>query len=80
MEDYEKATPYESGEPRPSSVRIRLRQHAGESATPLVQEGKKVKKGQAVGRVEGGKLGASVHASMDGKVRAVTADYVEIAG
>ena len=38
-----------------------------------MQEGKKVKKGQVVGRVEDGKLGANMHASIDGKVRAVTA-------
>ena len=37
-----------------------------------------LKKGQVVGRVEEGKLGANVHASIDGKVRAVTAEYVEI--
>ena len=44
----------------------------------MVQEGKKVKKGQLIGRVEDGKLGANVHASIDGKVRAVTAEHVEI--
>ena len=43
-----------------------------------MQEGKRVKKGQLVGRVEEGKLGANVHASIDGKVRAVTPEYVEI--
>ena len=45
---------------------------------PAVQEGKRVKKGQMVGRVESGKLGAHVHASIDGKVRAVTPECVEI--
>jgi biotin carboxyl carrier protein len=50
----------------------------GQAANPAVQEGKRVKKGQLVGRVEDGKLGANVHASIDGKVRAVTAEYVEI--
>jgi len=37
-----------------------------------------VKKGQVVGRVEESKLGANVHASIDGKVRAVNPEYVEI--
>jgi Na+-translocating ferredoxin:NAD+ oxidoreductase RnfC subunit len=37
-----------------------------------------VKKGQVVGRVADGKLGAHVHASIDGKVRAVTPECVEI--
>ena len=55
-----------------------MKQHAGQAAVPAVQEGRTVKKGQVVGRVEEGKLGANVHASIDGKVRRVTADYVEI--
>lgn len=48
------------------------------SAAASVKEGQKVKKGQVVGRVEEGKLGAPVHASIDGKVKAVTAEAVEI--
>jgi len=36
------------------------------------------REGQIIGRVEEGKLGANVHASIDGKVRTVTAEYVEI--
>ncbi len=55
-----------------------MKQHAGEPAVPVVAEGAKVKKGQMVGRVEEGKLGAHVHASIDGKVRRVTAELVEI--
>jgi Na+-translocating ferredoxin:NAD+ oxidoreductase RnfC subunit len=78
VEEYERETPYEQGASEPAAVRIKLKQHAGEAASPTVQEGKKVKKGQLVGRVVDGKLGANVHASIDGKVRAVTAEYVEI--
>jgi Na+-translocating ferredoxin:NAD+ oxidoreductase RnfC subunit len=78
VEEYEGETPYESGIPQTSTVRIKLKQHAGQPAVAAVQEGKKVRKGQVVGRVEEGKLGANVHASIDGKVRAVTPDYVEI--
>jgi biotin carboxyl carrier protein len=37
-----------------------------------------VKRGQVVGRVEDSKLGAHVHASIDGKVRKVTPECVEI--
>src|SRR5215468_9782191 len=76
VEEYEAETPYESSIPQTSTVRIKLKQHAGQGAVAAVQEGKKVKKGQVVGRVEEGKLGANVHASIDGKVRAVTPDYV----
>jgi Na+-translocating ferredoxin:NAD+ oxidoreductase RnfC subunit len=59
-------------------VRIRMKQHAGEPAVPAVREGQKVKQGQVAGRVEDSKLGAHVHASIGGKVRAVTPEYVEI--
>lgn len=78
VEDYERETPYDAGTPQPAMVRIKLKQHAGQTAAAIVQEGRKVKKGQPVGRVEEGKLGATVHSSIDGKVRAVTPDYVEI--
>jgi Na+-translocating ferredoxin:NAD+ oxidoreductase RnfC subunit len=59
-------------------VRIRMKQHAGEAAVPVVREGQKVKRGQVAGRVDQAKLGAHVHASISGTVRAVTAEYVEI--
>ena len=78
VEDYECETPFEAGDLQPAMVRVKLKQHAGQASNPVVQEGKKVKKGQLIGRVEDGKLGANVHASIDGKVRAVTADHIEI--
>ena len=78
VEDYERETPFQNVECRPTAVRIKLKQHAGQAALAAVQEGKKVRKGQVIGRVEDTKLGANIHASIDGKVRAVTADYIEI--
>ena len=78
IEEYERETPFEALELKPAAVRIKMKQHAGQSATPVVAAGAKVKKGQVVGRVEEGKLGADVHASIAGKVRAVTTDAVEI--
>jgi Na+-translocating ferredoxin:NAD+ oxidoreductase RnfC subunit len=78
IEEYERETPFDPAECRPAMVRIRMRQHAGEAAVPAVREGQKVKKGQVAGRVEDSKLGAPVHASISGKVRAVTPEYVEI--
>jgi Na+-translocating ferredoxin:NAD+ oxidoreductase RnfC subunit len=78
VEEYESETPFEPVEHKPAVVRIKMRQHAGQSATPAVEAGRKVKKGQVVGRVESGKLGANVHASIDGKVRAATPEFVEI--
>jgi Na+-translocating ferredoxin:NAD+ oxidoreductase RnfC subunit len=78
VEEYEKETPFRNVECRPAAVRIRMKQHAGQAASPVVQEGKKVKKGQVVGRVDAAALGADIHASIDGKVRTVTPEFVEI--
>jgi len=80
VEDYERETPFQKVECRPAVVRIKLKQHAGEAAAAAVETGRRVKRGQLVGKVEDSKLGANVHASIDGKVRAVTPDYVEIEG
>jgi Na+-translocating ferredoxin:NAD+ oxidoreductase RnfC subunit len=78
VEDYERETPFQNVECRPAAVRIRMKQHAGQPANPTVQEGKKVKKGQLIGRVDPAQLGADIHSSIDGKVRSVTPDFVEI--
>jgi Na+-translocating ferredoxin:NAD+ oxidoreductase RnfC subunit len=78
IEEYESHTPYEAIDHHPRSVRIKLKQHAGVPAAAIVKEGQPVRKGQAIGQVETGKLGAPVHASIDGKVRQVAADYIEI--
>ncbi|HXB70960.1 MAG TPA: 4Fe-4S dicluster domain-containing protein [Candidatus Acidoferrales bacterium] len=78
VEEYEGETPFEKVECHPAVARIKMRQHAGQPAVPVVQEGRKVKKGQVVGRVDPSKLGVNIHASIDGKVRTVTPDYVEV--
>jgi len=78
IEEYERDAPFEDVERRVSAVRIKMRQHAGEAAAPVVREGQRVEKGQVVGRVASGKLGAPVHASISGVVRKATADWVEI--
>jgi len=80
VEEYERETPFQNVECRPASVRIKLRQHTGQAAAPVVQEGKKVRKGQTIGRVEEGKLGADIHASIDGKVRSISPEIIEISG
>jgi Na+-translocating ferredoxin:NAD+ oxidoreductase RnfC subunit len=79
VEEYERETPFAEVRCRPAVVRIKMRQHTGQAAAPHVKEGQKLKKGHLVGRVEDSKLGAHVHASIDGTVRKVTPEYVEIA-
>ncbi len=78
VEEYEGETPFEETECHPAAVRIKLKQHAGQPAVAAVEPGRKVKRGQVIGRVDGAQLGANVHASIDGKVRAVTPEAIEI--
>lgn len=78
VEQYEAPTPFTTKEPEPGKVRIMTRQHTGVPATVIVKSGEKVKRGQAVARMNEGELGADVHASIDGTVTAATAEFVEI--
>lgn len=78
VEQYEAPTPFTAKEPEPEKVRILTRQHTGVPATVVVKTGEKVKRGQAVARMNEGELGADVHASIDGTVTAATAEFVEI--
>jgi Na+-translocating ferredoxin:NAD+ oxidoreductase RnfC subunit len=78
VDEYECDAHFTPGEPKPSSVRIRLKQHAGKPAAAVVKEGERVSKGQTLGRVAGADLGAAVHSSIEGVVRAVTPEFVEI--
>jgi Na+-translocating ferredoxin:NAD+ oxidoreductase RnfC subunit len=58
-------------------VNIPLKQHIGVSATPVVKEGDIVQKGQLIGSC-GEKLGANVHASINGTVINITEETIEI--
>ena len=78
IEAYDVGTPFDDVKPRPSSVRIKLKQHAGKAAVPVVREGGKVGRGETIGKVDEPDLGANIHASIDGKVRKVTAEWIEI--
>lgn len=52
-------------------VRIPLKQHLGVPCGPAVSAGRKVRKGDVIGEVPSGKLGARVHASIAGVVKSV---------
>jgi len=78
LDAWERETPFRSGEPDPEKVRIRLKQHAGAPVTPGVAEGDRVRRGQPIGQPRHDELGATIHASIDGTVRAITKDAVEI--
>jgi Na+-translocating ferredoxin:NAD+ oxidoreductase RnfC subunit len=59
-------------------VRIKLSQHVGKPARPVVKPGDKVETGTPVGRVDAPDLGADVHSSIAGTVQEVTDTFVEI--
>ena len=59
-------------------VRIPLKQHIGVPATPVVEVGADVQVGDLIGAVEKDKVGANVHASIDGKVTFVSKELIEI--
>lgn len=52
----------------PSKVTIYLGQHIGKPATAIVSVGDMVVKGQKIGRVEKGDMGANIHATIDGRI------------
>jgi Na+-translocating ferredoxin:NAD+ oxidoreductase RnfC subunit len=79
IEEYDVETPYQEIRIRPKAVRIKLKQHAGKPAAAVVKEGEKVVKGQLIGKIAETDLGANIHASIDGTVRRVTPEAVEIA-
>ena len=57
--------------PAPAKVRLSMSQHIGAPCTPCVSVGDTVLRGQCIGTAENG-LGCPVHASVSGKVTAIT--------
>jgi Na+-translocating ferredoxin:NAD+ oxidoreductase RnfC subunit len=68
---YDSHPPFYEDEIRVDKVSIPLQQHIGRPALPVVKEGDRVKKGDLIGEIPEGALGARVHASIDGTVEAV---------
>jgi len=78
LEEYESDAPFESVNCAPARVRIKLLQHAGKPAKPVVKRGDKVEKGALIGRVLAADLGANIHASVAGTVASVSDSAIEI--
>jgi Na+-translocating ferredoxin:NAD+ oxidoreductase RnfC subunit len=68
VKDYDRPAPYRDVKFSPRRVRIPLRQHIGVPAVATVSVGDNVKEGNLIGEIPDGKLGARVHASMNGVV------------
>ncbi|MBK8946560.1 MAG: 4Fe-4S dicluster domain-containing protein [Ignavibacteriae bacterium] len=78
VEQYNYHTPYCGNFPDPKIVKILLKQHVGFSANPIVKVDEKVNFGQLIANIENGKLGANIHASISGKIKEVTSDFIII--
>ena len=62
-----------------SGVKIKLSQHIGLPAEPCVIVGQRVKKGELIGKIPEGNLGANVHASISGEITEITSEMIVIA-
>jgi Na+-translocating ferredoxin:NAD+ oxidoreductase RnfC subunit len=74
--EYDHPSEFCTDDIRVTRVEIPLSQHVGEPAQALVKPGDRVAKGQCIGENVAGKLGARVHASIEGLVKSVGAAVV----
>ncbi|MBT8363062.1 MAG: 4Fe-4S dicluster domain-containing protein [Deltaproteobacteria bacterium] len=68
---YDTHPPFYGDDIQVKRVNIPLQQHLGKPAVPVVRAGDRVKKGDLIGEIPEGELGARVHASIEGKVESV---------
>ena len=73
-----KEAPLSLDEYQPDEVTLKLQQHIGAPADPVVNVGDAVQVGQVIGEIPEGSLGAKVHASLDGTVIQRTAQSITI--
>ncbi len=66
--------------PDPPLVRLSLTQAFGAPSEPAVKSGDVVEAGQLIANAPEGKLGAALHASIDGTVTGIDSDYITIEG
>lgn len=79
LASYDHPAPLADEGPEPSRVVLRMAQHVGEAATPVVQRGDRVLEGDLVGEIPEGRLGARVHASISGTVESVSEQEIVVA-
>ncbi|KKM11487.1 NADH dehydrogenase [Clostridiales bacterium PH28_bin88] len=72
LAQFDRPAPFQPVSMSPASVTIPLKQHVGLPCVPTVSVGERVSKGQVVGTIPEGSLGAVLRASMDGLVTEVT--------
>jgi Na+-translocating ferredoxin:NAD+ oxidoreductase RnfC subunit len=75
---YDRKANFVTTDLQPDSVTIPLAAHIGAPAQPTVGEGDAVRRGDVIGIVADAQLGCPVHASIAGRVSAVTAQTITI--
>jgi len=78
LQDYDVEAPFSSGKISVKKVCIPLQQHIGSPAKSLVKKGDVVEERQMIGKIPDGELGANIHASISGKVKEITNEFVLI--
>ncbi len=78
VEQYDVETPFEEIDFTPDEVKIKLQQHIGKPAKPVVNTGEKVKTGQVIADLDEHDLGAFIHSSIDGTIVEVTNEFIKI--
>lgn len=71
LEEYDRLTPFQKIDCRPASVSIPVSQHIGAPARPVVNVGQSVSRGELIADIPAEQLGARLHSSITGVVRAV---------
>jgi len=78
LKEYDYHTPYTSASPDPASVKIMLKQHAGQPSKAIVKTGQHVSLGERIASVPDDSLGANIHSSIEGMVTEVTDTFIRI--
>ncbi|NWF49959.1 MAG: 4Fe-4S dicluster domain-containing protein [Ignavibacteriaceae bacterium] len=78
LQDYDRETPFKKNTFKPSSVILYLKQHIGSPSIPVVEKNQEVKKGEMIAKVPRGKLGANIHASIEGYVSEINESFIRI--
>lgn len=78
VEEFESDAPFKELEHLPRVVTLKLSQHVGAPARPVVKAGARVEQGAVVARVGESDLGADLHASLGGTVDSVTNEFIRI--
>lgn len=80
LDMYDRPAPLQPFRQPVPTVTLPLRQHIGAPCVAVVAPGARVQTGDLVAQVPDGKLGAPIHASIDGVVTLVTAEFIRIEG